>query len=423
MTPRRNHSLSIVALIAALLAPLLLTTGPAGAAIAPCAVLDVYNHPNSGTDIKAKRIINGSEVTQARLSPGDRQFVTVGAANEEWVIRKVNGAEKVWEGPAQCADELIVVGGDNDNAGPVIAFNDIPIQPTPIVISGTATDDSNIVEVKAAIRELGTTTYYRPDGSTASWHKLDLNGIGGGPLVDWSTPAMNLPDNTYEIIVRATDQHGNRSEWEAEAFVVRGGVDANTPPRITVLSHSPNEVLTAGSIAFDGTAVDINNLSDVKATIMNVATGEFLRLDGTFGAWQRMQVVWDADEARWNTVPVVVPPGNYLFSVNLLAVETVSSRWSTPPRSTSTFEPASRISRSLPAHHRQLLSVLVIDSKRGTHSEPSGSGRTPLPVPCLVHRWRGADGGNDRLWRLANGRMGADRGNRPSTALKLAETA
>lgn len=331
MIYRNFHKSLFTVLAALLLAPLLLTAGPAAGEIAPCAVLDVYNHPDSGTDIKAKRIINGNEVTQVRLSPGDREFVTVGAANEVWTIRRVNDASKVWQGPAQCSDELIVVGGDTDNDAPTISFDDIPIQPTPIIVSGTVSDDSNIVEVKAAIRELGTTTYYRPDGSTSSWHRLDLNGQGGSPLVNWSTPAMNLPDNTYEIIVRATDEHGNRSSWVGEAFVVRGDVDADTPPTITVLSLQPNDVLVAGSASFTGTAVDINNLSDVKATIMNVDTNEFLRLDGTFGQWQRMEVDWDPDEALWTTVPVDLPQGNYLFSVKAVDGIGNASQWLDTP--------------------------------------------------------------------------------------------
>ncbi len=81
-------------------------------------------------------------------------------------------------------------------------------------LTGIATDDTSVAEVRLTIRNRDTKDYVQSNGQSVApgWAKL-VPAIAGGPSTSWSVALAALPPGRYQARVKVIDTSLNESSW------------------------------------------------------------------------------------------------------------------------------------------------------------------------------------------------------------------
>lgn len=163
---------------------------------------------------------------------------------------------------------------DNENLSP------------PIVLSGTATDETSIDEVRIWIRQLGgTRPWLHADGSFAQaqhFFSVDVDMPGALESTwNWEVP-HDLPGGPYYAVVRAVDTAGNRQDtFSIRRFRVVTS-DTTRPSASTITAPAVGANIVRGLPTIRGTATDETAIESVRIWIRQIGVnGLWLQSDGS----------------------------------------------------------------------------------------------------------------------------------------------
>jgi hypothetical protein len=168
-----------------------------------------------------------------------------------------------------------------DVGSPTISAIVAPTTPTeqPVVITGTASDDTNIVSVRVRVKN-SAGLFLQADGtfaSTVANVSTALNPALPAPSTSWSVNlGANLKPGNYVVEATATDPSGKVGSTTAPFAVIA------SPPRITITSPG-TAVRHADPIHVAGSVTDNLVVNRVRVQLLNSA-GKYLSENGKFGS-------------------------------------------------------------------------------------------------------------------------------------------
>ena len=151
----------------------------------------------------------------------------------------------------------------------------------PVVVAGTASDDSGTAEVDVSVLDSDTGLYYNL--RTGTWTSFYFNqAVFQGPTTngtwEFSIVAASYGKH-YTIKVKATDIFGN-SRLIGESFTV----DDLVPPVPTIDTPAPDAVIVPGPLATSGTITDAGPIDIVEIGLRDPATGKWWYPSGGWSA-------------------------------------------------------------------------------------------------------------------------------------------
>lgn len=194
-------------------------------------------------------------------------------------------------------------GGNTDQSKPYVRFvysttldttapdgtvsspsNGQTVSASPVLLSGSATDDVGVAGVRIAIRDNGTMLWWNGSGWQSGYTTL-LAGLddAGATSTEWTYSFAGAIPGTYGFQVAAVDAAGNvdpTKPWSTFTYAQPDGADPNG----TVTAPTPNQSfpLANGTITFGGEASD-----DVGVTSVRVAIRDTVNLQWWNGTgWQ-----------------------------------------------------------------------------------------------------------------------------------------
>ncbi len=188
------------------------------------------------------------------------------------------------------------------------------IIPSPVSISGTATDNVGVTQVIVEVRNRDTGQWLRSDGTLGSWMELSATlGTPGGASTTWQYDTPVMPDGRYRVYVRAVDAAGNQQVKINRKFVVAAnGADTEAP--VAVIDQPLADSTIPSPVTMSGTATDNVGVTQVVVELRNRDTGQWLRSDGTLGSWMELDATLGTPggtSTTWQYVTPSLPAGRY----------------------------------------------------------------------------------------------------------------
>jgi hypothetical protein len=183
-----------------------------------------------------------------------------------------------------------------------------------VVLSGEATDDVAVAEVRVGVQDRTSRLWLQADGTFGPFDRLPaVLDAPGTTSTGWSF-AANLPDGEYGVSVLAIDATEKRDPTRAWVrFLVSSAVQDTEDADTQVATPVLNEVLPGPSVVLDGTATDNVGVTRVGVSIRSRTTGGWLQSDGTFGSFAILDATMAAPGSAatdW-TFAVDLPADNY----------------------------------------------------------------------------------------------------------------
>lgn len=198
------------------------------------------------------------------------------------------------------------------------------IAPT-LLLAGGATDDRGVATVDVAIQNASTGLWLHADGNYGifAWVPATV-ATPGGTSTEWTYLWTPPGKGSYVLQVRATDAAGNIDPSRPSVpFTVTDPQPDTTAPNGTLTSPTANQAVPLASpIVFTGTATDNRGVATVEVAVKNNATNLWLRLDGTWGAFQWLPAtlaIPGATSTGWTYS--WLPPGTGGFTVQVRATD------------------------------------------------------------------------------------------------------
>ena len=155
----------------------------------------------------------------------------------------------------------------------------------PLVVSGSAADDTGVQSVEVRIRKSGTGQFLQPDGTfatTAAWIPADLSDPSTAATA-WSYEWANPEAGSYEVAARPTDVLGNTSQVVLGEFALTAVLPPDTTPMtLDQLSPAAGGTVKVSQSAITGVANDDRSVASVDVAIKDKATNLWLKPDGTW---------------------------------------------------------------------------------------------------------------------------------------------
>ncbi len=188
------------------------------------------------------------------------------------------------------------------------------VVPSPVSITGTATDNVGVTQVIVEVRNRDTGQWLRDDGTLGSWMELQATlGTPGGTSTTWQYDTPTMPDGRYRVYVRAVDAAGNQQVKINRKFVVAAnGADTEAP--VAVIDQPVADSTIPSPVTMSGTATDNVGVTQVVVELRNRDTGQWLRDDGTLGSWMELQATLGTPggtSTTWQYVTPTLPAGRY----------------------------------------------------------------------------------------------------------------
>jgi len=197
---------------------------------------------------------------------------------------------------------------------------------TPVTLSGNATDNVGVTEVRIGIQDRVSKQWFR---STNTWGAFQAQqatlASPGGTSTGWTfsfTPPSG-GSGQYALQVTAADAAGNvdpTKPWVTFNVSSGGGGNDTTPPNGTVSVPTNTQTLNGIPAQLSGSATDNVGVAQVRIAIRDRSTGLWLRGNGTWGTFQNLQAVLGAPggtSTNWtfSFTPPAGGSGNYALQV------------------------------------------------------------------------------------------------------------
>ena len=198
-----------------------------------------------------------------------------------------------------------------------------------VPFSGSATDDRGVTAVRVAVMDRTTSQWLRTDGTWGAWQQHNATMTSPGDISTGWSFGFNAPrEGLYGVQIETADEAGNLSSRAWVRLEIR--VADTTAPAAAMTTPTLNQVFRNLSAPFSGSATDNRGLAAVRVAVMNRNTNQWLRTDGTWGAWQQLNATITSPGATstgWNYT--FNAPAAGLYGVQVEALDTagnVSSR-------------------------------------------------------------------------------------------------
>ena len=159
----------------------------------------------------------------------------------------------------------------------------------PINLTGTATDDRGVTNVKVSLRERDSGRYLQPDGSmAAAAASLDATlGTPGGTTTTWSLPVTLPTGGNWSFTAIAFDTAGQQDQSTTGATGSYAVYPGDGVPTIDPTLGGPNsgDSFNQGVIVISGRANDADDghgsIAQAQIGVINSA-GQYMSSTGTF---------------------------------------------------------------------------------------------------------------------------------------------
>ena len=194
--------------------------------------------------------------------------------------------------PVQAVNFSVVAESSTDTAAPDVllthpaAGQSLALEP-PLVISGDSADDTGVQSVEVRVRRAGTGQFLQPNGTfdtTTSWLPTTL-AEPSTTATAWAFSWAEPEPGDYEVAVRPTDVLGNTTQTVLGEFELTAVLppDTTAPVFSSVLPTNNSTVASPGDIT--GVITDDRAIDRVEVAIKNRANNQWLRPDGSWGAF------------------------------------------------------------------------------------------------------------------------------------------
>jgi DNA-binding beta-propeller fold protein YncE len=194
-----------------------------------------------------------------------------------------------------------------------------------ITLAGNATDNRGVATVDVAVKNAATNQWLRPDGSygTFGWVPAAV-ATPGATATGWTFAWTPPGTGNYVLQVRATDTAGNidPSRPNVQFSVIVPPPDTVAPNGTLGSPTVDQAVPFAPVIDVTGNATDDRSVAAVHVAVKDNATGLWLRLDGTWAAFQWLPAALAAPGAPssgWTYA--FAPPGTGAYTVQVQATD------------------------------------------------------------------------------------------------------
>ena len=153
-------------------------------------------------------------------------------------------------------------------------------------LSGSASDDRSVAEVRVGIKDRQANLWLQPDGTwSSSWAYLPAPlSAPGAPATDFLLD-VELAPGSYWAFARGVDEAGNVDPTASGAsFSVTSGSPDTAPPETTLASPTAGEELPAGTVRLSGSASDDRSVAEVRVGIKDRQANLWLQPDGTWSS-------------------------------------------------------------------------------------------------------------------------------------------
>ncbi|NNE74810.1 MAG: hypothetical protein HKN26_14180 [Acidimicrobiales bacterium] len=187
----------------------------------------------------------------------------------------------------------------------------------PFTVTGTASDDTAIHEVRWTLFSYGTGQWLRRDGTYGAWqyHQADLADPGATTTV-W-TIDLDVVPGEYKVYAFAVDAAGNITDPRPNQRFFLTSTDAAAPSAVVTTPATDNLTVTS-PFTISGTATDDSNVRQVRYQLFSVNEGQWLHPDGSWGNFTHRQATLSAPDATSTTwhADLYLEPGSYRLFAN-----------------------------------------------------------------------------------------------------------
>jgi hypothetical protein len=192
-----------------------------------------------------------------------------------------------------------------------------------VTMAGTASDNVDVDHVNITLQNTTTGAWLQPNGTFGTTSAVVVASLVNdmGATTGWQLSGT-LPNGAYALTAAAVDASTNADLSPAtRTFSVSAGGGPDTvAPNGTLSVPTNNQVFTGGVVTMSGGATDNIDVGRVGVAIRNTATGQWLRSNGTFGAWMILDATVTADNGTsvtWSFTTPNLPVGSYRVNVEL----------------------------------------------------------------------------------------------------------
>ncbi len=163
------------------------------------------------------------------------------------------------------------------------------LEPGRIRFAGTAADNNVVTSGWIGVRNKGTGLWLQDDETWGPWTLIEVNLADQGlPSTTWLRRPYLWDEGEYLVNLRVRDAAGNQSDAVRVDFTITepGGAPDTTPPGLPVIATpADHEVVDAGPVLIQGGASDDVGVTEVRVSVRDDVTLQWLQPDGTWGSW------------------------------------------------------------------------------------------------------------------------------------------
>ncbi len=288
--------------------------------------------------------------TPQDLTPGNYTFAVMARDNDDiatpqsaWAIMTMNA----------------VVQGD---APPKATIDVKGVQPPSenltLDLTGSATDDADVDEVRLVVKDLDTSRYLTADGEISRTYTTVAAELAtpDATSTTWSRPVVLPTEGNWNVTAFARDSAGQRDLSSLNATARYPVYPGDRTPWLNedLLAPTEGSSFTEGRIFVSGRAEDDNVTRRVEVAVVD-GTGKFLGSTGSFGAesWRAAFLTSPGTPgSNFSYTTPVLPAGTY--QVRVRAVDNHGLVTTTPSVRTVTV--------SIPADNAAPTAVLAVPS-------------------------------------------------------------
>ncbi|QYJ04851.1 PKD domain-containing protein [Nocardioides panacisoli] len=192
-------------------------------------------------------------------------------------------------------------------------------------LSGSATDDQGVQQVRVELEERDTRRYLRPDGTlSAAYATLEATlASPGATSTTWSLPVDLPTEGDWRVTAYAVDTAGQQDPSTSGAsarYVIYPGDRAPTLTE-NLLNPLEDSEFVDGKVFVSGRAEDDRSMAEVEVAVVNEA-GEFMGSTGSFGSRESWRGAFltspGTPGSNFSYTTPVIPPGAYVVRVRAI---------------------------------------------------------------------------------------------------------
>jgi len=330
-----------------------------------------------------QKTVTWSYTTPFDLTPGSYQFAVLATDNDN-----ITTPSNLWA----VAGFTAQVNGDTPPKAtltPGTTGVQPPLPSHTLNLSGTATDNNGVKEVRISLRDADTAKYAAPAGGTQAGYTFFTVPVNSGPgvVANWST-SIDLPtDGYWNVTAVAVDTADQYDFVNTGATATYPSYPNDVAPgfNMSLLAPTDGTTFTDGKIFISGRAEDTNAvgataaISKVEVQVLN-SLGQSMTSSGSFTPTPTWVTTFltspGTPGSNFSYTTPIVPAGNY----------TVLFRGTDQHHLVTTSPPSRAVTVTQPANNKP---VAVIDPPVCTDNvcQFNGKNSTDENPATLTYTW------------------------------------